>query len=221
MKSSAMNISAFCLIFLLFSSCGNPGNNSSNNGIYRNREYKFEVSFPKGWVTAEPEDSVMITREYGDKLPVIFTSTLGNPNSGATRFVVTSLKPSAVDDFLPYIGITYNPVGLPEVDENARLETVEYFNRNLANSWLNYRLETSEIFTINGMKGIKAVYSGQAKWKFSRNPEEKIVDIKFIKVLFPTKKNTYLLGFTSDADYFDGYMDDFNACLDTFKITSD
>lgn len=189
------------------------------DGAYVNEKHHFAMSVPKGWVILTADNYQEMFQKLGDRLPKGLQEGLSH-----RRTEVGFLKLMEDADFSPNINVVVIEGDVPPLDESQIEEASNALTAEFSRVLDSYKLEKSELVTVDELNSLKFSSRGQLKFRVSNQQaqnsadEWKTYDLRITQTLVPGRKKAYIVTCTAEALRSQDSKRDFEDAVDSFRV---
>ncbi|MCX6132942.1 MAG: hypothetical protein NTU47_03920, partial [Ignavibacteriales bacterium] len=209
-----------------------PAGLAVSENSYVNAKHQFAMEAPPGWVALSPDNYQEMLQQLGNRLPKSLQDGLSN-----RRIEVGFIKLLEEPNFSPNINVVVMQTEVPELDEKQLEEGARVLSTEFKRLLASYKLEKSELITVDELTCAQFSSSGTLKIKVAdakvsvnesipgwpRYTEDAPAhwasfDLKMTQTLVPGKKRAYIITCTSDAKQDRDYKRAFDQAVDSFRV---
>jgi hypothetical protein len=199
---------------------------------YINEKHQFAMTPPAGWVALNPENYKDMLQQLGGRLPKNFQDGLAN-----RRIEVGFLKLLEEPNFSPSVNVVVMQAEVPDLDEKQLEEGARVLTSEYEKLLESYKLEKSELVTVDELTSAQFRSRGELKLKVSEAQgfveqgsigwptyketvpaQWRSFDLKISQTLVPGKKRAYIITCTSEAKQDREYKRAFENIIDSFRV---
>lgn len=202
------------------------------DGAYINEKQGFALSVPAEWIMLTAENYEEVFRKLGSRFPKPLQEGLSQ-----RKIEVGFLKLLENADFSPSVNIVVVQSAMPELDEEQKEEAATALTAEYKRLMEKFQMEESELITVDELTSLRFISRASMKFKVTESeaiyketvpgwqtaightPEEwKSYDLKFIQILVPGKRSSYIITCTAEASQYPQYRRVFENIIESFRV---
>ncbi|OGU27866.1 MAG: hypothetical protein A2X66_05685 [Ignavibacteria bacterium GWA2_54_16] len=193
-------------------------------GSYENAANRFSMLAPPDWVVLTSENYQELFDKMGSRFPKMLRDGFS-----AQQTEVGFIKVLENADFSPSVNVVVMKTEMPELNEEQLAEGAKVLSEGFRRMLDNYRMERSELITIDELTSAQFTSRGSLKMRVERagtegssggsgSSELRSFEMQFAQTLVPGKGRAYIITSSALIDQYPEYRKRFDGILDSFRV---